>query len=84
MQPAPQGSQTPSRALASEHSAGPRLGRTLFRSPDKEKEDRGCPKIWLPLYRWMVDFRENPSYKWMINGDTPILGNHMEKNYRTG
>ena len=31
------GPQTPSRALASEHSAVPRLGRTLFGSPGREK-----------------------------------------------
>jgi hypothetical protein len=29
----------------------------------------------VPLYRWMVDFMENPNLKWMMTGDTPILGN---------
>ena len=29
----------------------------------------------VPLYRWMVDFMENPNLKWVMTGDTPILGN---------
>ena len=29
----------------------------------------------VPQARWMVDVMENPIYKWMTIGGTPILGN---------
>ena len=29
-------------------------------------------KMGVPLYRWMVDFREHPNLKWMITRATPM------------
>ena len=35
----------------------------------------GFHELGNPLYRWMVYFMENPTYKWMRTRGTPILGN---------
>ena len=28
--------------------------------------------IWIPLYRWMVYFMDNPNLKWMMAGGSPM------------
>ena len=45
--------------------------------------DGGSTLNWLPLDRWMVYYRENPSYQWMMTGGTPISGNHYVLNFQT-
>ena len=40
---------------------------------------RGRGQLWLVggFPKWLVDFVENPSYKWMINGGKLISGNQQ-------
>ena len=35
----------------------------------------------IPQARWLVYFTENPIYKWMITGGTPISGNLKTKKW---
>ena len=39
-------------------------------------EAKGCFLKWCYPNSWMVYFMENPIYKWMMTGGTPILGHH--------